>query len=106
MTINPRLDTSPENYHKWGPDRATVTPENVGEKVHLRVELQSFWRLPRSNGLVFPIRCYLISMDELVTSPKWARRLRRVLTTLPPELVGYKGLTRYRETVDRLAGAI
>ena len=22
MTINPRLDTSPENYHKWGPDRA------------------------------------------------------------------------------------
>ena len=21
MTINPRLDTSPENYHKWGTDR-------------------------------------------------------------------------------------
>ena len=41
MTINPRLDTSPENYHKWGPDRATVTPENVGDKVHLRCELQS-----------------------------------------------------------------
>ncbi|WP_395683065.1 heme-dependent oxidative N-demethylase family protein, partial [Inquilinus sp.] len=40
MTINPRLDTSPENYPKWGPDRATVTPDNVGEKVHLRVELQ------------------------------------------------------------------
>ena len=78
MTINPRLDTSPENYHKWGPDRATVTPENVGEKVHLRVELQSFWRLPRSNALVFPIRCYLIKMDELVTSTKWARRLHRV----------------------------
>ena len=68
MTINPRLDTSPENYHKWGPDRTTVTPENVGDKVHLRVELQSFWRLPRSNGIVFPIRCYLIKMDELVTS--------------------------------------
>jgi dimethylamine monooxygenase subunit A len=25
MTIHPRLDTSPENYPKWGPDRATVT---------------------------------------------------------------------------------
>ena len=36
MTINPRLDTSPENYPKWGPDRTTVTPENVGNKVHLR----------------------------------------------------------------------
>ena len=98
MTINPRLDTSPENYHKWGPDRTTVTPENVGEKVHLRVELQSLWRLPRSNAILFVIRCYLMNMDELVTVPKWARRFPRVLKTLPPELIDYKGLTRFRET--------
>ncbi len=98
MTINPRLDTSPENYHKWGTNRATVTPDNVGAKVHLRVELQGLWRLPRSNAIVFSIRCYLIKLDELVTVPKWARRLHRVLKTLPPELVDYKGLTRYRDT--------
>ena len=30
MTVNPRLDTSPENYPIWGPDRTTITPENVG----------------------------------------------------------------------------
>lgn len=99
MTINPRLDTSPENFHKWGTDRLTVTPENVGNKVHLRVELQSFWRLPRSNALVFPIRCYLIKMEELVAQPKWARRFHRVLRDLPDELADYKGLTRYRPTV-------
>lgn len=98
MTINPRLDTSPENYPKWGTDRTTVTPDNVGSKVHLRVELQSLWRLPRSNAILFVIRCYLISMDELVTVPKWARRFPRVLKTLPPELVDYKGLTRFRDT--------
>ncbi len=103
MTINPRLDTSPEHYPRWGTDRTTVTPDNVGEKVHLRVELQSFWRLPRSNAIVFPIRCYLISLDELVTIPKWARRLHRVLDSLPRELADYKGLTRYRQaTVDWL----
>jgi hypothetical protein len=96
MTINPRLDTSPENYHKWGPDRATVTPQNVGHKVHLRCELQSLWRLPRSNAILFVIRCFLIKMDELVTMPKWGRRFHRVLRDLPPELVDYKGLTRYR----------
>ncbi|MGO8344970.1 heme-dependent oxidative N-demethylase subunit alpha family protein, partial [Rhizobium ruizarguesonis] len=73
MTINPRLDTSPENYHNWGPDRTTVTPENVGEKVHLRVELQSLWRLPRSNAILFAIRCYLMNMEGLATVPKWAR---------------------------------
>ena len=98
MTINPRLDTSPENYHKWGPDRASVTADNVGSKVHLRCELQSLWRLPRSNAILFVIRCYLIKMDELVTIPKWARRFHRVLRDLPAELADYKGLTRYRPT--------
>ena len=104
MSINPRLDTSPENYNKWGIDRATVTPVNVGDKVHLRVEHQTLWRLPRSNAIVFSIRAYLLKMNELVTNPDWARRFHRVLKTLPPELVDYKGLTRYRDvTVDWLS---
>ncbi len=104
MTINPRLDTSPENYDKWGTDRTTVTPENVGDKVHLRVELQGLWRLPRSNAILFSIRGYLIKMRELVTVQKWARRFPRVLKSLPPELVDYKGITRYQQTtLDWLA---
>ena len=38
-------------------------------------------------------------MDEVVTVPKWAPPpAPRVLRTLPPELVDYKGLTRYRQT--------
>ena len=91
MTVNPLLDTSPENYHKWGPQKTTLTPENIGKKQHLRVELQSFFRLPRSNGLVFPIRCYLIAFEDLVTMPKWGRRLHRVVRDLPVELASYKG---------------
>lgn len=99
MTINPRLDTSPEFYYRWGPDRATVNAGNVADKAHLRVELQALWRLPRSNAIVFSIRCYLISVRELATVPKWARRVHRVLTNLHPALVDYKGLTRYRDAV-------
>ena len=97
MTVNPRLDTSPENYPKWGPDRTTLTRENIGEKLHLRVELQGLWRLPRSNAIVFSIRCYLASLNDIVSVPKWGRRLPRVLATLPTELADYKGLTRFRE---------
>ena len=96
MTINPRLDTSPELFCHWGTDRASVTPQNAGDLVHLRVELQGLWRLPRSNGIVFGIRCYLISMRELVTIPKWARRVHRVVKDMHPALIDYKGLTRYR----------
>lgn len=104
MTIHPRLDTSPETYPTWGRDRATVTPENVGKIVHLRVELQGLWRLPRSNAIVFSIRTYLIKLDELVTVAKWARRLHRVLASLPEAIADYKGISRYRQvTVDWLA---
>ena len=97
MTVHPRLDTSPENYPLWGADRARVTADNAGELLHLRVELQGLWRLPRSNAVLFGVRCYLISLRELATIPKWARRLHRVLEGLHPALVEYKGLTRYRD---------
>ncbi len=104
MTINPRLDTAPETYPEWGQDRASVTPDNVGPKVHLRVELQTLFRLPRSNGMLFSIRGYLASMEELATYPRWASRLNRVLGSLPNELAEYKGLVRYRQTtLDWLA---
>jgi len=99
MTVHPRLDTSPENYPHWGPDRSTVTAQNAGDLVHLRVELQGLWRLPRSNAILFGIRCYLISVRELATIPKWARRVHRVLAGLHPALVEYKGLARYRDAV-------
>lgn len=95
MTVNPRLDTAPETYPEWGADRATVSADNAGRLVHLRVELQTLFRLPRSNAILFPIRCYLIPLDELVRVPKWGKRLHRVLASLPPELAEYKGLTRY-----------
>ena len=74
MTVNPNLDTSPENYHKWGVQKTWLNPENVGEKQHLRVELQTLFRLPRSNAMAFPIRCYLIRLEDIVSVPKWGRR--------------------------------
>ncbi|MFW8594061.1 heme-dependent oxidative N-demethylase family protein [Cribrihabitans neustonicus] len=96
MTVNPLLDTSPENYHKWGEMKQGLTMENIGAKQHLRVELQTFFRLPRSNALVFPIRCYLISFNDLVKVPKWGRRLHRVIRDLPEELATYKGFIANR----------
>ncbi|HEX9858997.1 MAG TPA: DUF3445 domain-containing protein, partial [Paracoccaceae bacterium] len=104
LTVDPLLDTSPENYPQWGPTRASLTPETVGRRMHLRVELQTLFRLPRSNAIAFPIRCYLISFEDLVTQPKWARRLHRVIRDIPEELATYKGFLRNRPLmVDYLA---
>ncbi|NVO24653.1 heme-dependent oxidative N-demethylase family protein [Donghicola mangrovi] len=105
MTVNPRLDTSPENYHKWGPEKRSITPQNVGQKQFLRVELQTFWRLPRSNALAFPIRCYLCCLEDLCTNPEWARRLHLVLRDIDPVLADYKGFAVNQKTiVEYLAG--
>lgn len=94
-TIDPRLDTGLESYPDWGRRRLAVTPDTIGEKLHLRIELQTLWRLPRSHAIAFSIRCYLLKLEELVTVPGWGRRFARVLETLPPELIAYKGLAPY-----------
>ena len=99
LTINARMDTSPETYPNWGSDRTTITKDNLGEKLHLRVELQVLDRMPRSNALLFSIRTYLISFDDLCSNPDWARRMHRVMKSLPEELIEYKGLTRYHSTM-------
>jgi hypothetical protein len=99
LTVNPRLDTSPEKYPHWGPDRTTVTPENVGEKMCLRVELQTLTRLPRSNAILFGIRGYLIRLEELVRVRKFGARMHRVMLSLPQEIADYKATGRYRETI-------
>lgn len=104
MTVNPRLDTSPETFHRWGYENGIVTPDNVAQVLNLRVELQLLARLPRSNAIMFSIRTYLISLEELVTNRDWACRLHRVLRDLPQELSDYKGLSDYRQTaVDWLS---
>jgi hypothetical protein len=99
MTVNPLLDTAPETYPKWGPSKTTITQENMGARQHLRVELQSLYRLPRSNAIAFDIRCYLCSFEQIVTVPKWARRLHRVVRDLPVELATYKGFIRNRDAM-------
>ncbi len=46
----------------------------------------------------------VMKMRELATNPDWARRFHRVLKSLPPELIDYKGITRYHQTtVDWLS---
>ncbi|MDD2877492.1 MAG: DUF3445 domain-containing protein [Acidiphilium sp.] len=105
LTVHPRLDTSPETYPIWGPDKATITPANVGAHMCLRVELQTLTRLPRSNAILFGIRGYLIRLDELVRVKKWAMRLHRVLRDLHPGIAEYKGTSRYRQTIVDYLGA-
>ena len=52
--------------------RTTVTAENAGQLVHLRVELQTLFRLPRSNGSCASGRPSA-AMSQPITSAPTAR---------------------------------
>lgn len=109
LTIDRRMDVSTELYPVWGKDRRLLTQEEVGERVHLRVEVQHLVRLPVSGAIMFLIRTYLLPMHQLVLVPSWAHRTRAVLAELPDDMADYKGLIRYRHLVvqwldDHLAG--
>lgn len=99
LTVYPRHDISVEATPRWANDWSHVTAENVGRIVHLRIEFQPIFRLPRTNAIAFPVRTYFARLEEIATNLAWARRLHRVVKTCPQEIMDYKGFTRYQHLV-------
>lgn len=99
LTVDGRLDTSTERYDEWGLDRRSLHDgpvEDVGHRLHLRVELQHMVRLRRSGAVMFLIRTYLLPFEAIATVPEWGSRLLDVLVELPDDIADYKGLALTR----------
>lgn len=94
-----RLDTSLETFDVWGKGRKEVTKNNVGNFVHLRVEVQKLFRLPRTNGILFTIHTHMLSLEKLAANMEWAKQFYHILQELPPHIVDYKGLSLFKELV-------
>jgi hypothetical protein len=97
MTVDRRLDTSTETYPEWAQDRRTVAEDPaLPERLHLRVEVQHFIRLPHSGAVLFLVRTHLLSLSDIARIPAWRERLGHVLAELPEDMAEYKGISRYR----------
>lgn len=94
-----RLDTSLETFDLWGKDRKKVTTENVGNIVHLRVEVQKLFRLPISNGLLFTIHTHLLPLERLALNKEWLEQFYKILCELPDFILDYKGISSYKKEV-------
>jgi dimethylamine monooxygenase subunit A len=94
-----RLDTSLETFDQWGKLRKQVTKENAGELVHIRVEVQKLFRLPRTNGILFTIHTHLLSLENLVSNREWLKQFHDILSELPPHITDYKGISLYKNEV-------
>jgi len=103
LTVFPMLDTSTERYDQWGINRSFVTHDNAGEIVFLRVELQTFVRLPRSNAVMLTTKTYLLSLNDLSTNREWLSTFYNVIVSLHDKIAQYKGFAGYRNHVIRWA---
>ena len=72
------------------PPAAGVTPENAGEKLWLRVERQTFRRLPETSAIVFTIRTFITRLDHAIVDEGIARDLAAVIREMPPGMQAYK----------------
>ncbi|TKD69989.1 heme-dependent oxidative N-demethylase family protein [Pseudalkalibacillus hwajinpoensis] len=96
MTISNMLDTPLETYANWGKLRLKVTDKNVGEMVHLRVEVQRLLRLPMTNDILFSIHTYLLSLNDLIQNDLWLKRLYTTIQFLSDDIAEYKGIALYK----------
>ena len=68
-----------------------VNVDNVGQKVYLRTERQTLRRLPKSNTILFTIKTYIRTIDDVcLKQPAIAKRLAGAVQNWPPEIVRYK----------------
>lgn len=102
------LDRSVDSHALWMPDAAkftagardgTISDEDFGQTMQLRVEVQHLVKLETSGAVMFLIDTRFLSLAELATVPEWARRTASVLTELPAGMAGYKGLTDLRPRI-------
>ncbi|WP_159998897.1 DUF3445 domain-containing protein [Roseomonas sp. 18066] len=73
-----------------------ITADNAGRDLVLRVERQSFRRLPESGLVVFGIRIHVTPLAAVTARPGEAARLREAVLALPPEMERYKSLLPFR----------
>jgi len=77
------------------PDPA-ITPGNAVEKIFLRVERQSFFRLVASGTVCFAIRTHVYPLTRVLAQPGEAARLAAAIRAMPDEMARYKNFPKFR----------
>ncbi|WP_428395039.1 heme-dependent oxidative N-demethylase family protein [Lichenicoccus sp.] len=81
-----------------GPAKTGITAANAGERLFLRVERQSFRRLPRTNTIAFGIRTHVSPLAR-VRDAGAAARLNDAVRAMPDDMLAYKGIAPFRATL-------
>ena len=77
----------------------SITPENVPDRLFLRVERQTLMRLPQSGFVLFTIRVHSYKLARVLAVPGAAHDLAAAIMALPSSMTAYKSLPPFRDAL-------
>lgn len=82
-TKEPTLEAQQSGLVQFEPPKPTDTVE----RIRLRTERQSLRRLPRSGAIIFTIRTYIFTVEELGKEPGVPGRMASAIRSWPEDVV-------------------
>lgn len=93
--------------HGRGAHDPSITSANAAGRLHIRVERQTFVRLPESRDLVFGIKTIIDPITVLEVRPDLAAAMAATIRDMPADMTRYKSMAPFREALlgylDRVA---
>ncbi|MFD2935855.1 heme-dependent oxidative N-demethylase family protein [Spirosoma flavum] len=101
--ITNQLDLSTQYSAGYNDDLAqlapTLTPATIGDQIFIRIERQTFTRLPRSGAILFGIHTYQNTLASEATNTSKAQRMLGTLRTTPREMLDYKAIAPFEDAL-------
>ncbi|MBD2756504.1 heme-dependent oxidative N-demethylase family protein [Spirosoma validum] len=85
-----------DNLAKLAP---TLTADTIGDQLFIRIERQTFTRLPNSGAVLFGIHTYQNSLASEAADSDRAQRMLGTLRTTPSEMLAYKAIAPFEDAL-------
>lgn len=104
MRLNWSVIDDPTLFQATGHGRRerdpSITPQNVSERLHIRIERQTFRRLPSTGVLVFGIKTIVDPIAVVANRPGLAAAMLGSLRTMPADMQGYKSMAPFVDPLE------
>jgi hypothetical protein len=97
--VSDDLDQSTRHSERYMKELSNIAPElndkNIGSRIFIRIERQTFTRLPVSNCILFGIHTYQNTLENEAKDAERASNMLNVLRTTPREMLNYKAIAPF-----------
>lgn len=104
IRLNWSVLDDPALFQATGHGRAgfdpSISPDSVVERLHIRIERQTFRRLPETKVLVFGIKTIVDPITVVADRPDLAQAMLGSLRTMPADMRAYKSMAPFADALE------